>query len=376
MNKRYISSVMRCLLFLALFLFTAPVVIAHADEPNITEDGFEYIENYDSNIGIINYHGTEVDITTPKKIGGKVVKSIVIKDNDIIKSLTISEGMDVIPSNAFQNCSNLEKVTIPASVTRIDTNPFSSCKSLVEITVATKNKKYYAKDGVLMEKVSKGSSIVSYPGGKKGAYTIPKEVIYIGEQSFYGASGLTKITIPKTVQAISANAFTNCTSLKTVDIKKGELKYLWWKAFAGCTSLTSVSIPSSLNNITDGVFAGCTKLKTLNIDKNHPTFKMIDGALYNVYPNKNMRLCLVLANPTLKKGTFTVPKKTIEVNSGAFDSISKITTIDFSKSDVTYFSAYQFMGWEGTVIIKKNSALAKSIISPDSYYGIKFKYVK
>lgn len=345
----------------------------------VTSDGFWYISYDGSTYTITGYEGTGGDITIPGKINGKKVTTLAMgsfKDISTITSVTIGEGIQKLYNEVFSNCSNLETISLPSSVSYIS-NAFTSCEKLTTFKVAKKNKNYYAKDGILMEKGDSSVTLVAYPGGRAGEYTIPKEVTYIGEQSFYGASGLTKVTIPGTCKSISANAFDGCTSLTTVDIKNGGVAGINWYTFAHCTSLTKVAVPASLEWISEGAFAGCTNLKSLSISKSNKLVKVKDGVIYCYYENGNRRICELLSSVKLTEGTFTVPKDIFLLNSGAFAEVEGLTTIDFSKCKLESFDAYQFKGFEnGTIIIKKDSKLAKSIENTEYFAECTVKYVK
>ena len=62
--------------------------------------------------------------------------------------------------------------------------------------------------------------------------------------------------------SINASAFSDCISLKSVDIL-GNVTSIKSKAFFNCTNLTSIILPSSLTSIEESVFEGCSNLETV-----------------------------------------------------------------------------------------------------------------
>ncbi|MBR3894090.1 MAG: leucine-rich repeat domain-containing protein [Clostridia bacterium] len=61
----------------------------------------------------------------------------------------------------------------------------------------------------------------------------------IGLNAFYGCSALTDVRLPKTLTALPASCFADCTSLATVDL--GGVTHVGKNAFRNCNALTSVT---------------------------------------------------------------------------------------------------------------------------------------
>jgi hypothetical protein len=152
-----------------------------------------------------------------------------------LKTVIIPSSVKSIENYAFANCSSLETISIPSSVTNIAYNPFQGCKCL--ISVDSNNTNYLSIDGVLFTKVK--DTLIYCPVTKMGDYDIPSSVISIGENAFYGCSGLTKVTIPTSVKSIEPCAFESCSSLETLTIPSSVIN-IGFSSFENCSGLKSI----------------------------------------------------------------------------------------------------------------------------------------
>jgi hypothetical protein len=122
------------------------------------------------------------------------------------KTLTgviLPNSVTSIGQRAFGNTS-LTSITIPKSLLSISNTAFSGCTNLIAINVDAGHTAFISQDGILYN--TDKSTLVLYPTGKTGSFTIPNGVTSIGNGAF-AYSNLTSVTIPNSVTSIVAGAF-------------------------------------------------------------------------------------------------------------------------------------------------------------------------
>jgi hypothetical protein len=128
--------------------------------------------------------------------------------------------------------------------------------------VATNNPFYSSVNGVLFDK--RQDTLLQYPGGLGGSYTIPASVASIRDLAFCDCTSLTSVTILGSVTSIGDFVFDFCTSLTSVTIPNS-VTSIGEAAFEVCTSLTSVTIPASVTSIGYSAFGQCYSLTGVTI---------------------------------------------------------------------------------------------------------------
>jgi hypothetical protein len=196
------------------------------------------IPNGITSIGMytFSYCTSLTSVTIPGSVTS--IKPMAFSYCTSLTSVTIPDNVTYIGYSAFQGCTSLTSVTIPGSVTSMGTLVFFECSSLVNIDVDTSNPNFVSIDGVLCDKTI--TSLIQYPGGRVGPYTIPDNITTIKVMAFGDCTSLTSVIISDNVTTIEAEAFYRCTSLISLTIPEGMVS-LGDRTFADCTSLISIT---------------------------------------------------------------------------------------------------------------------------------------
>lgn len=179
-----------------------------------------------------------------------VVGKAMLASCEKLKRIVLPLQTTKIEADAFRNCSSLHTIEVPTLVESIETS--AGCTALAEINVQAGNSHYCSKDGVLLS--GDGKSILWFPMGKGGEYTLPSTVTTVGDyafrncqiETFHFADGLTSIgkyafynssvkevSLPSTVKQIPTGLFQKCADLTTVHLGKNT-ELLGDYVFDGC----------------------------------------------------------------------------------------------------------------------------------------------
>jgi hypothetical protein len=159
--------------------------------------------------------------------------------------------------------------------------------------------------------------------------SIPKSVTSIRERAFVGNSSLTSVTIPSSVVSIGSGAFGNCKNLFEINVETGNSAYysldgilfnkdktrlvqypsgktdsnydiptsvteIGGRAFYGSFALKSVTIPNSVKSIGNNAFSGCTGLiKIINKATTPQTIPFGVFNTFDVFRNVDKAKCIL-----------------------------------------------------------------------------------
>ena len=194
----------------------------------------------------------------------------------LLTSVTFGNSLASIGTYAFADCYSLTTVNIPASLTVLGLAVFSGCPAMTSITVDPANTAFSSIDGVLYDKTS--TTIIQYPDGKAGAFTIPSTIISVG-YAFAYAMGVTAINVDSGNQhysSIDGVLFSkDNTTLYQYPLGRAGNYVIPEKtitingyAFFHCNGLTALSIPVNTTTIGTYGFKNCTNLGSVTFEGN------------------------------------------------------------------------------------------------------------
>jgi hypothetical protein len=258
-----------------------------------------------------------------------------------ITSIAIPDSVKTIGDWAFAWCARLTGVTIPAGVTSIGQDAFLWCTSLTNITVDPGNANYSSQDGVLFNKDK--TTLVQYPPGKTGPYTIPDSVTSI-EMGALSCTGLTAITVnPENANYLSLDGVLfnkdKTTLVRYPPGKTGPytipdgVTNIEICAFSWCASLVSVTIPASVASIGigAGVFSRCSALASITVNPENSNYSSRDGVLFNKDKTK------IIKYPEGKTGGYKIPNGVTSIGWRAFSFCISLTGINIPASAANIF---------------------------------------
>lgn len=269
------------------------------------------------------------------------VKAISDKSLTSVKVRSRVAGCDVnkIGSNAFENCTALEKITIPSSVTIIDASAFAGCSALTDVSD-------------LSNVTSVGASAFKDCTSLRTINLPTVSGSNLGESAFEGCSALTSVEIPS-LTYLNSRTFKNCTSLTSFDASN--ISNIYDEAFAGCSSLQNITL-DYIRQISSSAFNGCNAIEAFNING---YFASEGSVIFN--SDKTTLVCAVgnLGNYSIPStvtyiescafkdcdalSSVIIPYGVTSINSNTFEGCTALTSVTIP-STVTAISSEAFKG--------------------------------
>ena len=154
---------------------------------------------------LTGYSGRGANVTIPADLGVTTLSRGLFRDNQIITSVVVPEGVTTI-GGAFLRAINLQSVSLPSTLRILD-GSFNRC-------------------------------------GKLASINIPFGVITVTDNTFYECGGLTAITIPASVTSIG-ECFTGCFWLTSITVEAVIPPFLrsLYGSWASPGKLTAIYVP-------------------------------------------------------------------------------------------------------------------------------------
>ena len=239
-------------------------------------NGFEYTVTGDE-VTITGYTGSARSLAIPSELGGKPVTAIADKAfyGYGTPNIYIPKTIKAIGEDAFARTVSSDEVRFicyegtenewaniaiqkgngELDPEYLEGDPLTA--RLYECNLSGDMVYQASDDAATLVRYFGADSKVDIPAELGG-----KPVTEIWGFAFADYSGLTKVTIPKSVSSIGQAAFAGCNSLTEVTIPKS-VTSIGDSAFLSCSSLTEVTIPKSVTSIGEMAFYGCEALATV-----------------------------------------------------------------------------------------------------------------
>lgn len=187
--------------------------------------------------------------------------------------------------------------------------------------------------------------------------SIPGNIISIGDYAFGVCTALTSVTISNSVTSIGENAFSICISLESVTIPNS-VTSIGYGAFESCYSLKSITIPNSVTSIGENAFGSCSGLENINVAVENTKYRSVENCVIEIATNTLIFGCKNSVIPTGGSVTtignyafngcsgltsITIPNSVTSIGNLAFSNCVGLTSITIPNS-VTSIGSTAF-GW-------------------------------
>lgn len=251
----------------------------------------------------------------------------VFRNCTALTSVTIEEGVTVIPDMTFYGCTSLTEIHLPKSVTTVGRWAFYGCAALEKayldnyvLCVQIKDEAFpettqlifategedsqtevarwyvggYDETDALAVLYVNGTLVISgtgyvpsEPWQSKYSDCIFRVEVREGITSLPGCAfsyckQLREVTLGPDVEEIGSYVFEDCTALTTVTGLEN-VEYIYSSAFYGCTSLTEIRLGRNLCELGQRAFENCPALTT--VYWNVESWNLGYGSNWNVFRN-------------------------------------------------------------------------------------------
>lgn len=171
------------------------------------------------------------------------------------------------------------------------------------------------------------------------SFAVPEGVTRIEKSCFYNKKGITRITLPKSLREIKANAFGNCISLEEVVFQNDGVR-IDDKAFKGCNNLSRVIVGGEVCYPKKCLSDGSLPALARKIGEQVLSDFYISGGILMAYRGGEERVCVPEAISVIGEGCFennsaidrvALPSSVREIRENAFRGCVSMQTIELSE---------------------------------------------
>lgn len=159
----------------------------------------------------------------------EVTMGQVEKYKEDAKKVVIKNGIPSVGDDCFAGFGNIKEVVFPEALQQIGSNAFCECSKLEKADLEDTGLKA------------------------------------ISGTTFASCGSLEEVVLPDTVSTIEEAAFQECTSLKKIDLTGSSIDTIEGDAFCGCTALEEFTVPADVEKISDYCFENCSDLKKVTL---------------------------------------------------------------------------------------------------------------
>ena len=177
-----------------------------------------------------------------------------------LDTLDFGRSVASIGNSAFYNCTGLVgKLNIPNSVTEIGNSAFSACSGLDTLiigkSVQTIGYQAFQNCTGLIHVAFNADSCITMTGSVSSYYS--------DRRALKGCTNISSLTIGENVKNIPAYAFSDLNQITGTLIIPDSVVAIRTSAFSSCSGLTSLSLGRSVDSIGSAAFSGCTGLSSI-----------------------------------------------------------------------------------------------------------------
>lgn len=137
-----------------------------------------------------------------------------LKSNVKSNAQVITTANNILPERAFFNCQGLSKLYLPETIDSIGDGALGGLLSLDSLYIPTgADKKYVVKDNVIYNRDS--TELIALTPVYTGDFRIPDSVRTIHKYAMVGASKVTNVIIPASVEEIGDEAFSSMYGIQS-----------------------------------------------------------------------------------------------------------------------------------------------------------------